>query len=201
MRAIACVTRDWKIGSHGRLLFDIPEDKKRFKKLTTTWVGPATPNVHLVPTVVMGRKTYESLPGRKPLPGRRNVILSRSMSDTNPPLGFTVVNKVNDVVMMNILYGQENPNLWIIGGGELYKEFVPWCTDVYITTVIDYAPEADTSFYWNLDTTHLLNFSCETIGETLDNAIRTDPMTGARYVFQVYHNMFHGDAYGNGKSN
>lgn len=65
MNAIAAVSLDWGIGKGNDLLFHIGEDMKRFRALTTGG------------TVIMGRKTLDSMPGGKPLPRRRNIVLTR----------------------------------------------------------------------------------------------------------------------------
>ena len=65
MNAIAAVSLDWGIGRGNDLLFHIGEDMKRFRALTTGG------------TVIMGRKTLDSMPGGKPLPKRRNIVLTR----------------------------------------------------------------------------------------------------------------------------
>ena len=67
MNAILSADLSWCIGKNGGLLFRVPEDMKFFKNTT------------MGHTVVMGRLTFESLPGKKPLPGRRNIILSSSI--------------------------------------------------------------------------------------------------------------------------
>ena len=72
MNAIAAVSRDWGIGRAGELLFHIPEDLRRFRALTTGG------------TVIMGRKTLDSLPGGRPLPNRRNLVLTRNAAFSRP---------------------------------------------------------------------------------------------------------------------
>ena len=65
MNAIAAVSLDWGIGRDNQLLFHIKEDMKRFRSLTSGGV------------VLMGRKTLDSMPGGKPLPNRRNIVITR----------------------------------------------------------------------------------------------------------------------------
>ena len=71
MKAIAALDRNWAIGRDGKLLCHIPGDLKYFKEQT------------LGKTLVMGRKTLESLPGGSPLPGRENVIISRTLPESD----------------------------------------------------------------------------------------------------------------------
>ena len=65
MKAIVCVDRNWAIGNNNSLLFNIKEDMARFKDIT---IGK---------TIVCGRKTLESFPGKKPLPGRKNIVMTK----------------------------------------------------------------------------------------------------------------------------
>ena len=97
MNIIALADKKWGIGKSGRVLVDIPEDKKLFREETYGKV------------VVMGRKTYESLPNQSALTGRENIVLTNN----------------------------------IIGGGEIYEQFLPYCDTAHITKV-DYIYEADT---------------------------------------------------------
>ena len=66
MNAIVAADRNWAIGKDNGLLFSIPTDMRRFQKLTTNG------------TVIMGRKTLDSLPGGRPLPKRRNIVLTHN---------------------------------------------------------------------------------------------------------------------------
>lgn len=68
MKAIVCVDSNWAIGNQNNLLFNIKEDKARFKDIT------------MGKTIVYGRKTLESFPGMKPLPGRKNIVMTRDFN-------------------------------------------------------------------------------------------------------------------------
>ncbi|MCX7769079.1 MAG: dihydrofolate reductase [Flavobacteriales bacterium] len=112
---VAAVARNGVIGSNGRLPWHIPADLKRFKRLT--WGH----------TVVMGRKTFESL-GCKPLPGRRNVVIShkpRNFSDT------TFVPSVQEALRCAGNTGK----VFVIGGGEVYRLFLPLAHRLEITHI------------------------------------------------------------------
>ena len=129
MNMIVCVGRNWGIGKENKLLFHIPDDRKQFKELTTGKV------------VIMGHNTLKSLPGGKPLPNRTNIVLSR-----NPHLaveGATVCNSVQDVLIE--VSALPHSDVFIIGGAEIYKLFLPYCRRALITRV-DAAPEADAFF-------------------------------------------------------
>ena len=119
---IAAVGRNRAIGSRGKLPWHISEDLKRFKRLTT---GNA---------VLMGRKTWESI-GR-PLPGRRNVVLSAS-----PVEGVETYASADDA--LRALASSER--VFVIGGGTVYAEFLGRADELYLT-LVDREVDADTYF-------------------------------------------------------
>jgi dihydrofolate reductase len=111
---IAACSENRVIGKDGTLIWHIPEDLKRFKKLT------------LGNPIVMGRKTYESI--GKPLPGRTNIILSR---DKNLRIdGCLVYNKISDILEIF-----EKNNIFVIGGGEIYKQFLDKADRIELTLI------------------------------------------------------------------
>lgn len=123
---VAAVARNGAIGIEGRLPWRIPEDLARFKRLT---MGHA---------VVMGRATYESI-GR-PLPGRRNIVLSRSV-DLNYQ-GVEVAGSLDGAIETARSHGED---AFIIGGAEVYRSALPVADRMELTEV-DSEPEADTWF-------------------------------------------------------
>jgi len=125
---IAAVSENWGIGKNGDLLFHIPEDMKLFRAVTSGH------------TVVMGRKTLLSFPDGKPLKNRNNVVLSRNAEFC--PDGVTVFKNVNETLEYIKTLGDE---VFIIGGGEVYREFLPYCTKALITKVTA-VPPADVFF-------------------------------------------------------
>ena len=129
MQAIVNVSENWGIGKGNRLLFPLKADLKRFKELT---MGHA---------VVMGRKTLESLPGKKGLPGRRNLVLTRDESFSAP--GVEVVHTPLQALFAT---GTED---FCIGGESVYRILLPACDRVFVTRVLAEA-EAD-AFFPNLD--------------------------------------------------
>ena len=133
MNAIAAVSRDWGIGRAGELLFHIPEDLRRFRALTTGG------------TVIMGRKTLDSLPGGRPLPNRRNLVLTRNAAFSRP--GVEAVRSLEE--LLALLEGQDPDRAWVCGGGEIYRLRLPWCRTCHITRVYE-APESD-AFFPDLD--------------------------------------------------
>jgi len=123
------------IGNKGRIPWYIPNDLKRFKEITTNNV------------VIMGRKTFESLPEEyRPLPNRINIILSKDKSfKTNCCMVFNDLKKA-------IRKAGSDKEIFIIGGGEIYKESLKYADKVYMTEV-DGEFEGDTYFpklnrYW-----------------------------------------------------
>lgn len=128
MQAIVAVSRSWGIGRDGQLLFHISADLRRFKALTTGH------------TVVMGRKTLQSLPGGRGLPGRRNLVLTRQR-EFAPERAETV----HSLAELLALAGDD---AFVIGGQEVYEQLLPYCTRAYVTKVFADVP-AD-AFFPNL---------------------------------------------------
>ena len=129
MQAIVAVSQSWGIGKGGDLLFRLPSDLRRFKAMTTGH------------TVIMGRKTLDSLPGGKGLPHRRNLVLSRQ-SDFAPDRA-EVIHSVDDILKT------AEDDAFVIGGQQVYEQLLPYCARVYVTKVLA-DPEAD-AFFPDLD--------------------------------------------------
>lgn len=129
MQAIVAVSQSWGIGKGGDLLFRLPSDLRRFKSITTGH------------TVIMGRKTLDSLPGGKGLPHRRNLVLSRQ-SDFAPDRA-EVIHSVEDILKT------AEDDAFVIGGQQVYEQLLPYCARVYVTKVLA-DPEAD-AFFPDLD--------------------------------------------------
>lgn len=121
---IVAIGRDGAIGKDGELIWRLPEDLKHFKEVTTGH------------PVIMGRKTWESLP-RRPLPGRRNILLTRQKDFVAE--GAEIVNSLEEALEATT---GESP--FIIGGAEVYKAFLPYATHLFITQIEASSPEADT---------------------------------------------------------
>lgn len=118
---IVAVSDDLGIGKDNELLWKISEDLKRFKYLTTG------------KTVIMGKKTWDSLP-RKPLPGRINIVLT-DIPDEEIENAVTV-HSIPEA-LSNCREGEE---AFIIGGGSIYRQFMPKADRLYITHVHKKAP-------------------------------------------------------------
>ena len=129
---IVAVASDGAIGRANDLLWHLPADLKRFKELTTGH------------TILMGRKTFESLP-RGPLPNRRNIIISRSLP-TQPGA------EVYPTIQQALEACASDEEVFIIGGGEIYRQLLPNTEQIYLTRVQASFPDAEV-FFPELDST------------------------------------------------
>ena len=124
---IVAVGENNEIGYKNGLLWHLPADLKRFRELTTGH------------TVVMGRKTFESLPNG-PLPNRKNVVISRNQQFTHPDC--LVFSSLDEALVK--LSGEKE--VYVIGGNQIYCQVLPCATRLYLTRVHATFPEADTFF-------------------------------------------------------
>lgn len=126
MKLITAVDQNWGIGLNNQLLVNIPSDKRYFKSLTE----------HNV--VVMGRKTYESLPGKRALENRINIVLTKNSEFQAK--GFLVAHSLEE--LFRLLKSYEEKEVFAIGGQTVYEQLAPYCDEAFITK-IDYAYHAD----------------------------------------------------------
>ncbi len=130
MKAIVAMSANRVIGSAGKIPWHLPEDFKFFKATT---MGHA---------IVMGRKTFESI--GKPLPGRENIIFSRTMPET---AGITIIRSPEELLQL-----PNADDFFVIGGAEIYRLLLPHCTELFITKVPGvvegdaFFPEFETEF-------------------------------------------------------
>ena len=113
LKAIAAMSLNRVIGHGNRIPWHLPEDFAWFKKTTMGQI------------LVMGRKTFESI--GKPLPGRETVVLSRG------GFQFPGVRTVSD--LREIDWAEEKRTAFICGGAQIYKEYLPHCSELYLTLV------------------------------------------------------------------
>ncbi len=146
MKLIVNVTENWGIGSNGDLLCSIPEDMKFFRKTTT---GAA---------VVMGRKTLDSFPNGKPLKNRTNIVITRNPEFVRE--GVTVCHTKDEVLVLTA----DTDNVFVIGGGEIYRMFLDDCDTAYVTKV--HTTVAADTFFPNLDAAN--DWECTYISEDLE---------------------------------
>ena len=133
--AIVAVDRDWGIGYQGQLLEHLPPDMKYFKEVTEN---------HMV---ICGRKTWDSIP-KKPLTRRLVIVISNKGFKVEPgavfldmPYAMTHINQVKD---------DDEQEWFVIGGGEIYKQLLPYCNRVYVTKIEKSHKDVDT-YFPNLD--------------------------------------------------
>ena len=131
MELIVAVYDDWGIGKDGTQPVALTADRKFFRETTRGAM------------VIVGRRTIEDFPGKKPLPGRVNVALTRG----NPELpGFTVCHSPEEAAEL----AKTADRAMVIGGGTIYKQMLPLCDTAYVTKV-HCQPQSDT-FFPDLDT-------------------------------------------------
>ena len=133
MNLIAAVDKNWAIGRNNKLLVSIPDDMKFFRETTTGKI------------VVMGRKTLESFPGKKPLKNRVNIVLT---SDNSYQVdGAVIVHDMDE--LHEELKKYNSQDIYVIGGESIYRQLLDEC-DVAHITKIDFSYEAD-AWFPNLD--------------------------------------------------
>ena len=125
MKMIVATDLWWGIGYKGDLLYRIRADLRRFRELT------------LNQPVIMGRKTFESLPAGA-LPSRRNIVITRDMT-----FSASNVEIVHSCEEANELVNNEG---WIIGGGSIYAKMLEYTTSVELTRIHKISPNVDTRF-------------------------------------------------------
>lgn len=128
IQLIACMSRNRVIGRENAMPWHLPTDLRRFRALTT---GTA---------VIMGRKTFESI--GHPLPNRFNIVMSRSEYIQHPKVWNAKTAEGAVKLAMDNGYYREHS---VIGGGEIYRQFLPYASRIYLT-VIDKDFEGDTTF-------------------------------------------------------
>ena len=156
--AITCVDKNWGIGYQGKLLTKIPEDMKFFHEKTKDSI------------VIMGRKTYDSLPeNKKPLPNRENIIISKDVTkhtiginDTFMCYDMSIIKKwfilmeymIKNKNLCKLIYKMNDEDIesiktneiFIIGGGQIYKELLPYCEKIFVTEIDHEFENVDTYF-------------------------------------------------------
>jgi len=144
---IAAIGKNKELGINNKLIWNLPGDLKFFKEKTTGH------------TIVMGRKTFESL-GRI-LPNRKHVLIThQNLNNKDIQIYHSVTEFLNEY--------DENGKVFIIGGGSIYKEFINYVDEMYLTHIEASSNEADTFFpNFNED-----EFEKEILGENIDNNIK-----------------------------
>ena len=135
LKLVACVDKNFGLGYNGDLLFRIDEDLKNFRKLT------------LNNTIIYGRKTLKTFPHGKPLDLRRNIIFSRSVDKI---FGAEIVHNVNELwkILEKNSYPlppTSYPLNYVLGGGEIFRELLPYATEIFFT-IVDAEKNSDVKF-------------------------------------------------------
>lgn len=156
MELIVAVYDDWGIGRDGTQPIALSADRKFFRETTRGAM------------VIAGRRTIGDFPGQKPLPGRVNVALTRSSAQIP---GFTVCASMEEAAQL----AKTAERCFVIGGGSIYKQMLPYCDTAYITKV-HVTPESDT-FFPNLD---------EDPEWKLAQVLQTGEENGIRYEMLLY---------------
>lgn len=141
---IAAVGKNNELGLDNHLIFNIPGDLKFFRNTT------------LGKTVIMGRKTYESI--GKPLPKRINIVVSNTMKETD---GVTIINSFEEVLEK---YLNSEEEVFIIGGESLYNYFINYAQNIYLTKV--YANAVADKYFPSFDES---NYNQTLLGENKEN--------------------------------
>lgn len=129
MDLIVAVDANWGIGKDGDLLRPISADLKYFRQKTTGNV------------LVMGRKTLESFPNKKPLPNRVNIVLTNNKNYEAE--GVVLCHGIDE--LPEVLKEYADKQIFVAGGGTIYKQLLPQCETAYVTKIYE-AYEADTHF-------------------------------------------------------
>ena len=124
---IACVGKNLELGKNNDLIFHIKEDMKYFKEITLNHI------------VVMGRRTFESLPGI--LKDRKNVVITRN-KNIDLPCEVEIYSSIEEFMDKYKDYDEE---IFVIGGASIYKQFIDFCDKIYLTEV-DKEVDADVYF-------------------------------------------------------
>ena len=156
MNLIVAVYSDWGIGREGTQPVALTADRKFFRETTRGAM------------VIVGRRTIEDFPGKKPLPGRVNIALTRSAEEIP---GFTVCHSPEEAAEL----AESAEKCFVIGGGSIYRQLLPLCDSAYVTK-IHCNPGSDT-FFPNLD---------EDEGWFLAETLRSGEENGIAYEMLLY---------------
>ena len=187
MKAIVATEKNWGIGKGGDLLMHLPGDLKFFKETTMGKV------------LVMGRKTLESLPGARPLPGRTTIVFTSNKAYTPKHLGpdgqpldpskecgkLVIVNNFDElmtqVMMLEYTQGIDaEEDVYVAGGQSIYEMLMPY-TSEFIVTRIDKEMDADV-YFPNLD-----KYAADgQVKVAWESEEQTDEKTGTKYKFVRY---------------
>lgn len=176
IKMIMCTDAFGALGYKGDLIYKISEDLKRFKKLTEGSI------------VIMGRKTLESIPNQY-LPDRINVVLTTDKNYKPKNSGVIVMHDV-DTVLNHYSNGEQDKDVFIIGGETLYNQFFDHVQVVHLTRVLQTSDVFDTEF-------EIEEFENEDIFVKYNLETKHDNKLGLHYQFIDYVRWSHFTAYHN----
>ena len=156
MELIVAVYDDWGIGKNGTQPVALSADRKFFREMTKGVM------------VIVGRRTIDDFPGKKPLPGRVNVALTRQGGEIP---GFTVCKSPEEAAAL----ADDGARAMVIGGGSIYRQMLPMCDTAYVTKVHT-TPESDT-YFPNLD---------EDPAWVMEQVLQSGEENGIRYEMCLY---------------
>lgn len=122
---ISAIGKNYEIGKDNKLIWRIPEDMKFFKNTTMGHV------------VIMGRKTYESLPGK--LSGRKMIVVTSKEIDDD-------IETIKDISEIIDRYSNSDEEVFVIGGESIYRQFIDYASNLYLTEIDETCSSADTFF-------------------------------------------------------
>lgn len=161
MNFIVAVDKKNGIGKNNDLLVSLPLDMKYFRETTSG------------KTVIMGRKTYESLP-KRPLPNRKNIIISRTMDENSVPDDVLIFRSIESF-LTEFALKQDSENIFVIGGAEIYNQMMDFCEFAHITHIFE---DFDADVFINE-----LNSSWKVISKSEEKIHE-----GTRFQFTIYQN-------------
>jgi dihydrofolate reductase len=126
---VVAVSENNVIGNDNRLIWSLPKDLQKFKEITLTKSK----------TMIMGRQTFESLPGV--LPGRKHIILTRNKNYRIDDANVEIIHDIDELKP----YIESSEEYFVIGGGEIFSLLMPYVEKMYITIIHEHFP-GDTSF-------------------------------------------------------
>ena len=140
LNIIVAIDKSNAIGYKNKLLFNLPKDLKHFKELTINH------------KVVMGRKTFDSLPFKCGFPNRQNYVITHDenkidMISKNQSIRY--LTNDNDIKQFIEEYINSDEEVFVIGGSEIYKKFLPYVNKIYMTYVDKSAKNKDAYFLYN----------------------------------------------------
>lgn len=164
MKTIVVVDENWAIGKDGGLLVHLPKDLNYFKEKT------------LGKTIVIGRATLQSFPGGKPLPGRKTIVLTRDAGLAEKLGGECLAAGSRGAVLEELARRGQMEDAFIAGGEDVYKQFLPYCDEIYVTKLEKKFEGAD-KFFPNLDAQGIWDLAWES---------EPHEENGVRYRFTLY---------------